>query len=348
MLSLDFDEGINQGRPQVQEKFLKHPDKAHFILKINSEAFIDLIELHAIEQGGATLNDSYGLKFLLYPIFRKENQEGRETAVLSFKSDFMNTVAWAEGTSPEEFANVYWIPKNSNLENAYTLESTGVLNYILTDEIDPKFLKEMKQKFKIEQKSNLNKVFIVDLKNMSTIDNALNKICSVLAKQVSTLKEIMDGFYEFGLMSSFLLCLLLETFLSFWLVMESNDWDFNRGIQVLIYIGFLLASFIFNFVVLFILDAIGIVPFDQKSLAVILYTILWLITHLTLGILKFLNVIKSGIQPDIKLYSIHFGVYVGLAIVLCVGGVLIKYWYDQRGVRSYKEYLYGRHRLHAQ
>lgn len=65
----------------------RHADKIQHEINVDNEAFLDLVEIHAISQGGSSHLDDDGRNYLFYPIINKSKGQmgGMELAVLAHR-----------------------------------------------------------------------------------------------------------------------------------------------------------------------------------------------------------------------------------------------------------------------
>ncbi|TNV77254.1 hypothetical protein FGO68_gene10797 [Halteria grandinella] len=240
---------MNPTEPLLQQPSIsKLSDKLHYQILVNDPAFLDFIEIHAISLGGSTHQDAQGNKFIFYPVSR--NGTDKELAILATEQcEFYEQVGWHDGGMPPVVVGgLYWLTEDDSswrISTYQKLPKREILEIAITDKSEEDYLQKVKNLEHATESQLTNftsfQWFIIDRADMTSIDKAMNQICTQLHK-ANWKSETFVGvrkFFVIFIIAAILMGYLANVLLYFWLVYTSRD--YSTIVLILIYIAFLIA-----------------------------------------------------------------------------------------------------------
>ncbi|TNV77410.1 hypothetical protein FGO68_gene11667 [Halteria grandinella] len=223
-------------------------EKVHFQIEVDDVSFIDKLSIHASINGGSLHQDERGKKYLFY-LVKSEGQQ--EMCLLHEKEcNLYNKVAYQNGEWRFNVTGKIFYKNNQdgNLNiNDQNNNNHRTRKFIVVDNMPMVKVYEIQKNNEILRLNSKNPLFCISSDtDMDSGDKALLEIGNILKsanlnfKDEYTIKSnaeiILTILLTIGVISIALIC--------FWVVMEAYSWDFKIYLQILIYLGFIIAIII--------------------------------------------------------------------------------------------------------
>ncbi|TNV77280.1 hypothetical protein FGO68_gene8753 [Halteria grandinella] len=339
----------------------RHADKIQYEINVDNEAFLDLVEIHAISMGGSSHLDENGRKYLFYPIINQSKKGqigGMELAVLAHRDCRYNQqVGYQNGLQSQLVkGEIHYIEEPSQLKKNFKDESK-IREFIvcLKKEKEGQTKKQVLELLGKMYESISVPIYEIDQRNFETVDTALFQMCKILgrANEVAGGQQRRLGYTVAALLGFSIFGILANTLLYFTIVMEEKQWDFHISIQFLIYIGFLVGVLIQYYFIILLCAYIGRKCQEKyqrwtqdKTSNFVLAFAPTFISSLVFGgaIAKLVLLIKNDPSTSL-IFGIHLAIYSALVIIFAI--VLL--CYSNRDVsdreRRTKLMNYQKHKL---
>ncbi|TNV77395.1 hypothetical protein FGO68_gene12961 [Halteria grandinella] len=325
---------------------MRHVEKVHYQIEVDDVTFIDKLASLLAERGGLLYYDEQGKKYLFYLVKSKETQEmcllHEQGCNLKDKISYNSGQEELSVTGMIHYQNLLYGSLNQNLE---IQQVSSVRNFLIADNLpfdNNAVRNQVTQNYqKIKKQFKAPYYFINTDISLESADLAFSEIGKILknANEQTTgifstdnAAIILVNMLSIGILSNSLLC--------FWLIMETQDWDFKIYWQILIYIGFIIATLVGEVLIFAALINLY-AKFENVFTAILLGAILFLIGPVETGLFiwKLVTSIQNPAYSQYLWSLITFVIQIPVCFFI-YWGVKSKTWNEEANARilQYKKF----------
>ncbi|TNV77493.1 hypothetical protein FGO68_gene6222 [Halteria grandinella] len=298
-----------------------HTEKINYAFTVTDPHFLELIEMHAIQEGGSSYLDEDEKKYIFYPCIM---ESGKEIVVIAEQGcHYYTKVAWHDGKEPKHQCDqIKYYAKPSMIdEREYVQYPEFEICYVAIyakNLHDSEEITERMVQMKNDLKNLKVSMFEIDPSKIETIDKAIIEACKLLKKQYDKgKKKPLVSNYSYSFTQFFkTIGTLTNALLYFFLVMEAKVWQFHLILQILIYIGLLFAVAVQNIVISIVFSLCTSREDRTEWRGHIFGTLFTSVIVVALAIWKFVLLLNENASFALA-FGIHFCIYVAIAIARC-------------------------------